>query len=130
MRRPARRFTELKTCSGPTRSSSSTGGTATTTIRRLARAERAARGEDGVGMPGTIPPPSGLCKANRNGGGIRRICVGKRRLRLRYDRLRSFARRDMNLRRLGIVGAALATLAPHLSVPIDADAEKGPYARI
>src|SRR5262249_11119766 len=123
------RLTELKTCSGPTRSSSSTGGTATTTIRRLAPAERARR-EDGVGMPGTIPPPSGLCKANRSGGGIRRVCVGKRRTGLRYDRLWSFARRDMNLRRLGIMGAALATLAPHLSVPIDADAEKGPSARI
>jgi hypothetical protein len=36
----------------------------------------------------------------------------------------------MNTRRLGIVGAALATLAPHLSVPTDAEAEKGSYARI
>jgi hypothetical protein len=36
----------------------------------------------------------------------------------------------MNHCRLGILGAALATLAPHLTVPTDAEAEKGPYARI
>src|SRR4029453_5068454 len=35
MVRPARRFTELNTCSGPTRSSSSTGGTTRTIIRRF-----------------------------------------------------------------------------------------------
>src|SRR5215813_13120767 len=34
MVRPASRFTELNTWSGPTRSSSSTGGTVTTTMRR------------------------------------------------------------------------------------------------
>src|SRR5689334_3571852 len=47
---PARRLIELNTWSGPTRSSSSTGGTITTTIRRLAACRRRRGPLDGEGM--------------------------------------------------------------------------------
>src|SRR5712664_4242040 len=86
MVRPARRLTELKTCRGPTRSSSSTGGTATTTIRRL--------GEWGR-KPGFLDPEPMLHPVSRRNeafrspntpfGGFRPSYVAKRRVLLRYD---------------------------------------------
>src|SRR4029450_891198 len=67
MARPASRFTELNTWSGPTRTSSSTGGTTTTTIRRL---------DMPVTMPmrGRIPQPP-RCRLADSGASLSRIGV-------------------------------------------------------
>src|SRR5438093_7638507 len=107
MVRPASRLIALKTCSGPTRSSSSTGGTTTTTIRlgavptvvasagqvlRLEDRRRKAAFFDGDAMgPSTMRvrrrvsqaptcPAVAVAKAD---GGFRRISVANRRVVLR-----------------------------------------------
>src|SRR5262249_46369246 len=77
---PARRLTELKTWSGPTRSSSSTGGTMTTMIRLLA--ELRARADFLLFVEAmrlvTMPPRCKLRKRNQHDGRGRRICVANR----------------------------------------------------
>src|SRR6266850_3308337 len=88
---PARRLTELNTWSGPTRSSSSTGDTTTTMMRRLAEGRRT-RSLCGRAF--------GSRKRNERNGAFRRICVGMRRAVLRILP-------SMNHRWLGVVGAAL-----------------------
>src|SRR5262249_10730035 len=77
---PARRLTELKTWSGPTRSSSSTGGTIMTMIRRLA--ELRARADFLLFVEAmrlvTMPPRCKQRKRNEHDGRGRRICVANR----------------------------------------------------
>src|SRR5262245_35394589 len=119
MARPARRLTEWKTCSGPTRSSSSTGGTASTTIRRLAGRRDPFR--EVALMAPLSRRASALRKHRVRVGAYRRIRVGNRRLGLSYDA------RMTRYRWLPILGTLIPTL---LAAQTGPEKERGPYARI
>src|SRR6267143_1112677 len=125
---PARRLTELNTWRGPTRSSSSTGGTTTTMIRRWPEAWRRKRGflDAGAMRPLTMRP---------------RRSVRKRRVgewRVSADLCRESTCRPpigclsveiMKHRWLGIVVTVLV-VATVLPARLVAQTDRKPYARI
>src|ERR1700687_1018868 len=80
---PARRWTELNTWRGPTRSSSSTGGTIRTTILRLAEPRRAPALLDPEGTPPLARRVGAVRKRDARDGGFRRMSVANRRALLR-----------------------------------------------
>ena len=87
MRRPARRLTELNTCRGPTRSSSSTGGTTTVTIRRTDGGQRGPGDFDVEACDPThyVAALERSARGEGRAGGFRPTYVRNHRIAIRYD---------------------------------------------
>src|SRR6185503_9889967 len=127
MLRPASRLIELNTCSGPTRSSSSTGGMTATTIRRLVAWRRAALRDAGGRWPLTMELHRSGWQARRRvvadfDGSVSRIDVPP------FATMRGWGTNMTN--RWPALAAAMLLAAAARPADVVAQAEKGPYARI
>src|SRR5215831_4026646 len=127
---PARRLTELNTCRGPTRSSSSTGGTAMTVIFRLEEKRRKlGLFESGAMLLFNMQPARSFSKAQRARWRIPLHLCRNSRLFPGYDCLYGcHRRRVVKLRCIGIVFAVFVISRTTQTAQTVQPA--GPYARI